>query len=139
MQILNTLLPLLVIAGLWLFFLKRSASLGWSAFAQHHPSDAPIGKDGYSCRWLVFQPDSPKGRTAARLTLTAEGVLFSVEVAVFRPFHSPFLLPWNSIQLSKDDNGEPCLRALTKAGSLLAKVDPAAMQALETGKQAHVS
>ena len=139
MQILNTLLPLVVITGLWLFFLKRSASLGWSSFAQHHPSDAPLGKDGHSCRWLVFQPDSPKGRTAARLTLTNEGVLFSVEVFVFRPFHPPFLLPWNSIHLSEDENRAPCLRALTKAGSLLAKVDPDAMQALEAAKKAHVS
>lgn len=139
MQLLNTLLPLLVMAGLWLFFLKRSASLGWSSFAEHHPSKAPLGKGGYSCRWLVFQPENQRGRSAAHLTLTGEGVLFSVEVFVFRPFHPPFLLSWNSIDLSRDENGVPCLRALTKAGTLLAKVEPDAMQALEAAKQAHIA
>lgn len=139
MQILNTLLPVVVMTTLWLFFLKRNASLGWSSFAQHHPSKAPLGKDGYACRWLVFQPDNPRGRSAAHLTLTGEGVLFSVEVFIFRPFHPPFLLPWKSIDLSKDENGEPCLRALTQAGTLLAKVEPEAMQALEAAKQAHIA
>jgi len=86
----------LVFVGIWIaaeFFISL---LGWHWFAVRYPTQArPLGTAyaSPSTRFWVFLAGY---RNVVRVILTEEGIYFYV-FFLFRPFHAPFLVPWESV------------------------------------------
>lgn len=107
----------------WLYFMRLMASLGWSEFVKQHGTKMVKAGRSYPCHSLVFDPDHPRGRSTASLTPTSEGVLFSCGIFFFRPYHPPFLVPWDLVMILESIDGGKSLLVKSDAGTFIAGVD----------------
>jgi len=89
--------------GLWLFVSFGNSQFGWRSFSNRYPTQTrPAGK-------AYNSPSSWFGRlghyhNVVRVIFTDAGVYFYV-LFLFRPFHPPFLVPWESVKRVEKRNG----------------------------------
>ena len=97
------LFPFLFV-GLWVFASAQISREGWRSFAERYPaSSRPAGSAHNSPRTRFASFISRYGNVV-RVIFTADGVYFSV-LFLFRPFHSPFLVPWDSVKRIEKKRG----------------------------------
>jgi len=83
--------------GMWLVVSASISRDGWRSFAERYPANnRPTGHAHVSPR-TRFAGFYARYGNAVRVILTEDGVYFSV-LFLFRPFHPPFLVPWDSVK-----------------------------------------
>ncbi len=77
---------------------------GWRSFAERYPvNNRPAGRS-YTSPYTRFAGFNASYKGVVRVIFTDEGVYFSV-LFLFRPFHSPFLVPWQSVKQVEREQG----------------------------------
>jgi hypothetical protein len=89
--------PLLLFIVVWLVSNFITSGFGWASFARKYRARVRPAGRSYRVLWASFGFFSPSYRHVLRVIFTEEGVYFYV-LFLFRPFHAPFLLPWESIR-----------------------------------------
>jgi hypothetical protein len=96
-------LPFLVV-GCWLT-ISFVVSLGWQAFAtRYRAGTRPAGKAHTAVTARIGWSPFSSYKNVVKVVFTKEGVYFYV-LFLFRPFHSPFLLPWESVRSVEKKDG----------------------------------
>jgi hypothetical protein len=83
--------------GMWMFVCFIISQLGWRAFSNRYP--APVRPPGrvYVSSAMWFGNIFASYRNAASVVFTDAGIYFYV-LFLFRAFHPPFLVPWESLR-----------------------------------------
>lgn len=82
--------------GLWLFLSFVISHLGWRRFALTHPCDHRPSGPSHSIPFATFGTPVARYNNVVR-TVATDGGLYLYLFILFRAFHKPFLLPWQSI------------------------------------------
>src|SRR4051812_4798363 len=90
------LFPLSFVA-LWVGVIFILSHTGWRNFAERYPVSPATAGAVYLARRAQFASLLGSYRNVAQVRFTEAGMHFSV-LFLFRPFHSPFLLPWTSVK-----------------------------------------
>lgn len=126
-------LPLLYFAlkfaALWFVVLFILSRFGWHKFARKYGSRKPLSGQKIVATTMKFGPAGTRYKNGVRLIASEEGLYFRV-VFLFRAFHAPFLLPWQSIkQIEKGTGwlwGRYVIHVEDPAGSFHLRVSEAA-------------
>ena len=94
----NELWPLFPVffIGVWLFVSLTISRMGWSSFAERYPAQTRPRGMAYRSPSTSFGSFARYGNVV-HVIFTDAGVYFYASV-LFRPFHSPFLVPWESVK-----------------------------------------
>ena len=87
-------LPLIILGG-FLGITFIISLMGWWWFARKYPAKVRPAGQAYNVPSANFGGLGGY-RNLVRVVFTGEGIYFYVFV-LFRPFHAPFLLPWESV------------------------------------------
>jgi hypothetical protein len=94
---------LLLFVGMWVLVCFLISLCGWRSFAARYPAPIrPAGKS-FHCSRAQFGSLSSYNNVV-RVILTDNGIYFSVSF-LFRAFHPPFLLPWESVKSVEKQEG----------------------------------
>jgi hypothetical protein len=82
--------------GIWLGVMFVISLSGWHWFAIRYPAQTRPSGTAYTSPSTRFWFFLAGYRNVVRVILTQEGIYFYV-LFLFRPFHPPFLVPWESV------------------------------------------
>lgn len=90
--------------GMWLIVGASISRDGWRSFAERYPANnRPTGHTYVSPR-TRFGGFYARYNNVVRVIFTEDGVYFST-FFLFRPFHPPFLVPWQSVVRAERERG----------------------------------
>jgi hypothetical protein len=97
--------PVLLFVGLWVFVLFVISHLGWRSFALRYAAPTrPVAKAYNSPASNLNNNLLASYRNVVRVVFTEAGIYFYV-LFLFRAFHPPFLVPWESVRRAKKVDG----------------------------------
>ncbi|HEY2081322.1 MAG TPA: hypothetical protein VGI88_00950 [Verrucomicrobiae bacterium] len=83
--------------GMWVFVGFKISRMGWNAFAVRYSAPTrPTGR-AYSSPFTQFGSFLARYKNVVQIVFTDAGVYFYA-VFLFRAFHPPFLVPWESVK-----------------------------------------
>ena len=90
-------------AGLWLLVSLIVSRRGWRSFAMRYPAPTRPAGNAYNSPSSTFGV-SGHYRNVVRVVFAGAGVYFYVTF-MFRAFHPPFLVPWESVKCIERKKG----------------------------------
>jgi hypothetical protein len=97
------LFPLFFV-GLWVVVCFFISQMGWRAFSNRYPMQSRPAGRAYLSPTIRFGNIFASYRNAAGVIFTDAGVYFYV-MFLFRAFHPPFLVPWESVRSVQKKEG----------------------------------
>src|SRR6266404_3585283 len=87
----------LFFVGMWVFVSFVISRMGWNAFAERYPAETRPTGTAYSSPSTWFGIFLARYGNVVRVVFTDAGVYFYA-LFLFRAFHRPFLVPWESVK-----------------------------------------
>lgn len=97
------LIGILVFVGIWLLISFIVSRAGWQAFAKRYPARIRPAGSSYSSQASGFGGFG-RYNNVVRVVFADAGLYFYV-MFLFRAFHSPFLVPWESVKCIQKKDG----------------------------------